>query len=201
MPNFKTAKIIPIALVLIIIAVVIAALFSVARSVFFSNNKTADSSKIDTVQDIFLNPNSVDHSVKMIVRGSLVADEKFRSYEIQISPTSRKVTIFKGYLNQPVDNITLTNNIPAYEQFVYALSKANMMKGSELTGDKNDLRGICAGGRVYEFQVLEADKPVKTLWTSSCSNSKGSLSADRSQLSNLFTSQIPDSSKIINKAF
>ena len=197
MLNFRTTRIIPIALVLILVTICIAGLVSFGRTIFFPDAKETPTS--DIVMDTFLDPNSVDHSVKMVVRGALGSDEDFSSYYIQISPTNRKVTTFKGYLKQPVDDIVLENNIPAYEQFVYALNRANMMKGVEFKDDKNDTRGICATGKLYEFQVLEANKPLKTLWTTSCHGAKGSLSANLDQISNLFTTQVPGSSKIINK--
>ena len=49
MANYRTARIIPVALVLIIIALAIAALFSVARVIFFPNSIT-DTSEINLGQ-------------------------------------------------------------------------------------------------------------------------------------------------------
>ena len=127
----------------------------------------------------------------MTVRGPIVADEDFRTYSIQITPNGRVLTLSKGYLNQQFDNITLGNNIPSYEQFVYALNAAGMMSGSQLTGDKNDARGICATGKLYEFEVLNASKTVKMLWVTTCSDTSGSETASVSTLRELFTDQIP----------
>jgi len=197
MSDHRISRIIPIALTLIVVAVSIAALISLARNIFFPGD-VKTSSQTDISKEALLST-AVDRSVSMTVRGKIVADETFRSYKIQITPTSRKITTYKGYLTEPIQNISLENNTPAYEQFVYALYKANFMKSNELTGDNNDIRGICATGNIYEFQISKANKPVKQLWTSTCSGSKGSLNASVEQLTNLFTTQIPDAKTLINK--
>jgi hypothetical protein len=194
----RNSRIIPIALILIIVAVAIAALISLARAVFFSDGTSQTVSNIDTSRSALLNT-AIDHSVSMTVRGSIVADEQFRTYQITISPTSRTLTTYMGYLDKKIDQINLGNNTPAYEEFVYALEKANYVRGTELTGDKNDRRGICATGKVYEFGTLKSGTSVKTLWTSTCNNTKGSLSASVPTLTSLFVNQIPDARKMINK--
>ncbi len=194
----RSSRIIPIALVLIISAVAIAGLVSLARAVFFSGNSSQTVTQVDVSREALLST-AVNRSVTMTVRGAIVADEQFRSYQITITPTTRTLTTYVGYLDTKVDQITLGNNTPAYEEFVYALDKANFVKGTELTGDKNDRRGICAIGTVYEFAVLKDNASVKTLWTSTCKSIKGSLSANVTTLTNLFVSQIPKAQPLINK--
>jgi hypothetical protein len=135
----------------------------------------------------------------MTVRGPIVADEDFHSYEIDISPTVRSIKTYTGYLDSIVASNNLTNSVAAYEQFVYALDKADLADGSELPGDRNDVRGVCATGRVYEFSILNNGETVKRLWTTTCKGSKGSLDASATQLANLFVSQIPDSTALIKK--
>jgi hypothetical protein len=198
MANYRTARIIPITLTLIIVAIAIAALVSVVRIIFFPNSTGTSISQTNTIKGSLLST-SADRSVRMTVRSKIVADENFRTYQIQVTPNERTLKTFKGYLDQPIDNISLGNNIPAYEQFVYALYRANLIKGTELTGDNNDMRGVCATGLLYEFQVLKADKQIDQLWTTSCSSSRGSLSATVGQLTNLFISQIPKAQLLINK--
>jgi hypothetical protein len=133
----------------------------------------------------------------MTVRGPIVANEQFHSYQMSINSLSRSLTTYQGYLEQPIASKAYDNNLKAYEQFVYALDKANYMNGDELTGDKNDTRGICATGLVYEFEVLNADATVKRLWTSTCKGSSGSLKASVSQIGDLFRAQIPDSTTLL----
>jgi len=102
-------------------------------------------------------------------------------------------------MNQQIDKVSLVNNIPAYEQFIYALYGADFMKGNELTGDSNELRGVCASGKLYEFQILKSEKVIKKLWTTSCSGLRGSLKASLTQINSLFNDQIPDVQSNIGK--
>lgn len=194
----RGSRIVPIALILIIIAIAIAALVSLGRAVFFSDGSSQTVSEVDVSRDALLST-AVDRSVKMTVRGEIVANEQFRSYEITVTPTSRTLVTYAGYLEQKIDEIVLDNNIPAYEEFVYALEKADFVAGTELTGEANDRRGLCATGQVYEFAVLKAGTSVKTLWTSTCEGVEGSLDASVTQLTSLFVNQIPKGQALINK--
>jgi len=190
------SRIVPIIIVLIVVAILIVALVSVGRAIFGGGG--TDTTKPDVGRDALLDT-SVGHSVRMTVRGPIVANEDFRSYQVTIDPSSRALVTYKGYLDQVIDSKSYGNNHKAYEQLVYALDKANMMKGDELEGDKDDTRGICADGNVYEFEVLNASSVVKRLWTSTCKGSKGSFQASVSQVKDLFLKQIPDSEKMLDK--
>jgi hypothetical protein len=192
----RNSRIVPIALILIIVAVAIAALISLARTIFFPGIQTT--SQTDTSQQALLDT-GINHSVSMTVRGPIVGNEVFHSYTMTISPTSRTLIGYTGYTNTPMDQgITLGNNPAAYEQFVYALDKINYAKGTELTGSSNDLRGVCATGDVYQFSILKDNKSVKTLWTSSCGNAKGSLGTSLTNLTPLFDAQILQSQVYIS---
>ncbi|MFY9228303.1 MAG: hypothetical protein WAO28_03180 [Candidatus Microsaccharimonas sp.] len=197
MARYRTSRILPVALVIIVIIIAIAALVSLARIVFFSSTSTTPAT-VDTSKEALLDT-SVGRSVSMTVRGPIVADEEFQSYQIDISNNVREIKTYKGYLDTVVDSVALSNNVAAYEQFVYALDKANLAKGVELSGDRNDIRGICATGRLYEFTILNNKQPVKRLWTSTCKGSAGSLNANVSQLTSLFVNQIPDAEKLIDR--
>lgn len=191
----NSSRVLPIVLLLIIIAIAVAALVSVGRAIFGGDN-AATPAQVDTSEQTLLNT-SVTHSVRMTVRGPIVADENFRSYQITVSPTSRSLITYSGYLDQLIDSKQLSNNTEAYTQFVYALNRANMVKGTPLTGDKDDMRGVCATGDVYMFETLDSGNSVKDLWTSTCSGSKGSFKASVPQVQNLFLQQIPDSDQLL----
>lgn len=191
----NSSRIVPIILVLIVIAIVIAALVSLGRAIFGGNDQTGQT---NAGRDALLDT-SVGHSVRMTVRGPLVANEEFHSYQVTIDQSERSLVTYQGYLEQSIGSKNYGNNLKAYEQFVYALDKANYMLGDELTGDKNDTRGICATGLVYEFEVIDADSTVKKLWTSTCKGSPGSLKASVTQVKSLFLKQIPDSDQLLRK--
>ncbi len=190
MSNIRNSRIIPIALVVILSIVAIAALASLARVVFFSGTSPVATSS-DAGQQSLIST-TADRSVTMTVRGPIVADENFRSYQIVVTPSKRTLTTYSGYLDKKLDQISLANNIPAYEEFVHALDRADLMQGTELKGDNNDVRGLCAIGSLYEFTTLQSEKPVKSLWTTTCKSIKGSLSARMVTVKSLFIAQIPN---------
>jgi hypothetical protein len=191
----RNSRVVPVVLILIIIAIAIAALVSLARAVFSGGSQTTSQVDISTKS---LLTTTADRSVMMTVRGPIVGDENFYSYTIAISPASRTLTMYNGYLDTPINQVILDNSTPAYEQFVYALNKANLVKGAELTGDANDTRGVCAVGDLYEFAVFKSNKSVEMLWASNCSAEKGSLNADYYAVKSLFMSQIPKSQSLID---
>jgi hypothetical protein len=188
----------PVILVLIVVGIAIAALISLGRAMFSGGGAEPSLAPVNSGKDA-LTKTTADRSVKMTVRGPIVAQENFHSYMIKVTPDSRNMTTYKGYLSEEVDSDKLDNNVQAYTQFVYALSRANLMEGTPLSGDANDTRGVCANGTVYEFEVLQGDKSVQKLWTSTCKGSQGSLKANLAQVSRLFRLQIPDFSKLAEK--
>lgn len=190
MASYNNQRILPIILVIVIIIIAVAALVSLARAIFFSGG-SGDAADEDITRSALLSTD-VDRSVTMTVRGPIVADEEFHSYSVRISPSTRVITAYSGYLDAVVDRQSYPNSTAAYEQFVYALDKAQMSEGDQFEGEANDVRGVCATGRVYEFSTLYGSETIEMLWTSTCSGSPGSLRASADQLRTLFLAQIPD---------
>ena len=195
MASYKSNRTLPTILTVVVIIIAIVGLVSLARFIFFPGTSNTPQLMDTSEQDLL--SSSVDRSVSMTVRGPIVADENFRSYKVTISPSSREIKTYTGYLGTVLDQRALTNNVAAYEEFVHALNKANLVAGQPLSGDNNDVRGICATGRVYEFSLQKDEEATETLWTSTCNGSKGSLKASADQLSQLFRAQIPESSVLI----
>lgn len=197
MANYRTKRALPVILVVVIIIIAVAALVSLARAVFFSGSD-GDEVDIDRSRSSLLD-SAQGHSVSMTVRGPIVADEEFQSYQISVTPSTRTLTTYSGYLDAVVDQVSLTNNTSAYEEFTYALDKARLAEGDELPGEKDDVRGICASGRVYEFYINDNGDTVKRLWTSTCKGSKGSLVGNVEQFKKLFVAQFPEGEAILKK--
>lgn len=197
MARYSGSRTTPFILVIIIVAVVVVAIVSLAKTIFV--NKDDQSVPVTDVSREALLSTTAERKVRMTVRGAIVADEVFASYRIEITPSSRSLTTYNSYLERPVDAISFGNNVAAYDEFVHALDKADLAKGEQLEEDKDDTRGICATGRLYEFEIINGDNVIKRLWTSTCKGSPGSLDASVEQLSNLFIEQIPDGEDIINK--
>ena len=66
------------------------------------------------------------------------------------------------------------------------------------TEEQNDLRGICASGQIYQFETLVNGETVRSLWTSDCDGSKGSATANVSEVIDMFLKQIPEGRKIVS---
>lgn len=187
-------RIFPIIVAIVVIAIVIAALFSVGRMIFLdggSSESTGDSAEQTiNLQEEVLKTNA-SREVRYTVRGPIVAEENFRSYQITVGPSSRSMITYSGYLDEVLENRTFGNNTRAYEEFVHALDKASISNTREAKDE--DIRGVCATqGRAYTFETLNSGKPTYTIWTSTCGGSKGSMAANVSQIHALFSNQIPD---------
>ncbi len=197
MNRSRMSRIIPVILVIVVITIAIFALISIGRALFGGDGAPDD---VATSKTALLNTNP-DRAVSMIVRGKIVANEDFRTYQITVTPTDRTITVYKGYLGDQLATDRLGNNTKAYQEFVNALDRAKMMDGREFVGERNNTLGICATGNLYEFQILTSYQVDKSLWTTNCSGSKGSLNASQPQLQNLFVAQIPSAQrKMIQQA-
>lgn len=189
------SRFIPIILVIVITIVAIAAVIAIGRSLFGGDNRTTPSSTTDVGREALL-ATDTSRAVRLTVRGPIVAEEQFRSYQVTLSPDARIMTTYEGYLDKQLESKRFGNNVKAYEELVYALEKRKMMEGRDLTAEQNDLRGICATGKVYTFETLQNSQPIKTLWTSDCSGSKGSAVANVAEIIDMFQKQIPDGKKM-----
>lgn len=198
----KVIRVAPILLIVAIAILSIILIVNLGRMMFGSGDsggsKISESSKVEDKSVAELLTVDASRSVKMTVRGPIVANEDARSYTVEVSPSARSLKVFKGYNGDLIDQKNFENTNISYDEFVHALNKANMMKGEALTGDADDLRGVCASGHIYDFAILKNGEVVKHLWTSTCSGSKGSLLANTKQLQDLFASQIHDFKKYVN---
>lgn len=197
-PRNSISRFIPILLVIIITIVAVAAVIAIGRALFGDGGSPNNSQPNPNIEDAktALLSTDVDRSVRLTVRGPIVANENFRSYSITITPDSREMITYEGYLDNQIDRKRLDNNTKAYTELVYALDKRKMMDGKDLTDEQNDLRGICASGKIYKFETIKNNSVVKSLWTSDCSGSKGSAQANVNEILDMFLKQIPDGKKM-----
>ncbi len=190
------SRVIPIIIVIIVIALAIWAMVSLGRAMFGGDSSTTSTTEPVNNGKAALTQTTADRSVRMTVRGPIVASENFNSYTITVTPSSRTMTTYVGYVGQQINTEQLSNDTQAYTQFVSALSRANLMEGTPFTGDADNTSGICATGNVYQFEVLQGDNTVQDLWTSTCKGSPGSLKASLAQVVSLFRAQIPSYAKL-----
>lgn len=196
--NPRRNSLLPVILIVVIVVVSVAAIVALARVLLFGGGEKSTEKKEDPQANALIQT-TADRAVRMTIRGPITADEKFRSYQITVSPSSRAMTTYAGYLDERIDTVQLDNNTRAYEEFVFALNRAGMMTGTPLEGEHNDRRGLCPGGKILEFETLQNDKTVKQLWTTTCSSSKGSYKGSASQVSDMFLTQIPQGPDLLKK--
>ena len=183
-------KIFPVIIIIIVVALVIAAIVTIGRMVFSGNSSSNDAVDTASMQQSLLNESS-DRAVRWTVRGPIIADEKFRSYQITVSPSERTYTVYSGYLDTVLRTKSYGNNADAYEQFIYALDKTGV--SSARTVKDEDLRGVCAtNGLLYQFETIASSTPDYSVWSSTCKNSPGTMTADSQKLQALFVNQITD---------
>lgn len=192
----SSSRIFPALLILIVIVVTVVALVAVGRALLGGSSRNNVS---DAPERRALLTTDADHSVRMTVRGPIVADSNFHTYQVEVSPVSRSLTTYTGYQDRQLENKQLSNNTVAYTEFVHALARANYLKEAELPEGQDDTRGACATGRLYTFEIMEAQSTVKSLWTSSCRNAPGSFKGNAEQVRDLFLRQIPDSNVLLKK--
>lgn len=196
----STPRIVPIIIIIVVVALVIAGLVAVGRMVIGGTGDSSDSSNSTASISKAVLDTTAGRSVRWTVRGPIVADEDFRSYQITVGPSERTYIVYSGYLERVISSKTYGNNTRAYEEFVYALDNANISKMRST--DTNDLRGVCAtGGIAYRFETLEDDEADQSLWSSTCSESKGSMASDPLKIHALFVNQIPDFESQFNSIY
>lgn len=187
----SSTRIFPIILIIIVVVALIAGIVTVGRYLFGGNGDVdQQKSRAETAREALLKAD-VDHSVRMTIRGPIVSDESFRSYQVTISPAQREYVVYKGYLEDVQSRKSYSNNNAAYEEFVYALDKAALTSSGKYTDEQPDLRGICATGRVYLYEILSEGSVSESYWTSTCKGSPGTFGASVQQVTDLFTKQIP----------
>ncbi len=188
------SKLLPLILVIIVTIVAIIAMVSVGRALL---NRNASDVVVDDFASRALLEANVDSSVRMTVRGPIVADEEFNSYQIQISPSERRMTTYEGYQGQVIEQRQASNTMRGYEEFIHALDRVGFTNEERSNNTLDDVRGVCASGRLYTFEILQAQSVVKELWISSCRAVPASFGGNATASRDLFLKQIADSSTLL----
>lgn len=128
-----------------------------------------------------------DTTLRLSVDGPVIANENHQSMQIDVTPKSRVVTLYKTYNNTAFKQTKYDNNQKAFESFAAALDRAGF---SASLGDKK-YAGECAAGRVYHLELLQADKVAQDLWTTSCATSR-TFGGNMAAILTLFRNQIPN---------
>lgn len=136
-------------------------------------------------------------SVRMTVYGPVVANENRESYEVTVSTSTRRFAAYQGYSQTQIASKDYDNTLEAYQQFVYALSRAGFDKERRLSTDQADDRGACSTGQRFVYELYENGDAIKRVWTTTCSSAKGSFGGVNTATKDLFNKQIPEFSTVI----
>lgn len=190
------SRFLPFIIVVIVIVLVVAAFVGLGRLIFGGGDSSQPSGDKAPLSSELLNAGN-SRAVSMTVRGPIVGNEEFRSYQITVSSDERSITSWKGYdRTNVIDSKRLDNDEKAYREFIYALDYAGFTKSAEVESDNTN--GLCSKGRVYDFQLLAGSSVVDHRWTTNC-GVKGSFRGDGPAIRELFLKQIPNASEIVNK--
>src|SRR5690606_11253357 len=98
-----------------------------------------------------------------------------------------------------LDANRLTNSTAAYTEFVNALSLAGFTEEAERSDEEEpaSMEGMCATGRLYTFELLQAQSVVRELWTTNCRQIPGTFRGDAVLIRDLFLDQIPNSKELL----
>lgn len=171
-------------LIAIVIAVVVGTIL--IRNIV--DNNSSDTKKASTTKQAVAQAKE-GTVLRLYIDGPVIADEKHQSMQIDISATSRTVTLFKTYNNIEFKKSTYANNQKAFDAFTQALDRAGYTIASPGVAAK--YAGECALGRVYHLEILQGTKVTQDLWTTSCLTTK-SFGGNMSSVLELFRNQIPN---------
>jgi hypothetical protein len=133
-------------------------------------------------------------SVRFSILGPVTADENFKSQTITLSNSARTATNYKTYQNFIDKTGSYPNNQQAYDSVVRALARSGFVRERTFKDGvvRVDQRGLCAQGYLYQLELLDAGKTIKTLTSNSCDPKVGDFAGSLSEVSKLFRDQIPD---------
>lgn len=178
-----------IAVVLIIAALLIGAIFFVGQQIFDGSN---NSGKLSAAQRLVANPTATTE-IRMNVRGPITAQEKHYSVNVAISQSARSVRVIQGYRDHVVASRDLSNSADAFRDMMSVLSGQNFMS-SRTTSLSTD--GICPDGQLIYFQIYNGAQQVGNLWTDSC-NDSGTYAGESAVIQTILK-QIPDGQSLID---
>lgn len=157
----------------------------------FSNNKTLGpqpkplSSYSDT-----------DAVAGLLISGPIVADQNFKQVQINISQVSSQINIINGYQGTVLNTKIFENNPSAYSAFLSALQGSGFNLGNSSYKYKTPV-GFCSFGDSYTYTFINGDDTIIDYWATSCGG-QGNFKGSVGYVNQLFESQIPDFSTIIN---
>lgn len=173
-------------------------IIAIARNIF--KPKKAPSAVVQ--QAVLSDYAKAGTSVKLQVGGPIVGDEKYVSYQIQITESSRTITTFAGYQQTVTNSKQYDNNAQAYQTFLRALERENFL--ARLRGStSDDYTAVCTAGKRYVYVLTDQQgATVSQLWNSACSKKNpGTAGGNTAAVRSLFKAQIADFSTVLSNQY
>jgi hypothetical protein len=134
-----------------------------------------------------------DSQVVAITDGPINGDDTHRAIRITVDRNMRTIDVVQGYEGKVIVTKSYPNNQKAYNDFMYALARANY--GKPRKTDIKTEKGICPTGRRFVFEVFNGVDSISRTWTANCQ--KGNTTAVPSRITDLFRRQITDYDEVI----
>lgn len=168
-------------------------LTSIARNIFDGAGGSSSSQAIDNADDILIDTVDV---TRFTVSGPIVATSDHRSYDIEVNERLVTITLYADYGQTQLERQSYANNDAAYQEFLKALDKAEVLERRNGTDTEDDLNyeGACPTGRRY---VVELNDDT-TRWSTSCDSSRGTMGGSLRVIRRLFNEQAPDAREILS---
>lgn len=151
-----------------------------------NKNSTSSSKPAKNTPAVLTDYITPESKMVLTIDGTINGDDIHRSIRITVDHNDRELEVIQGYQNNVIQRNTFVNNMSAYDSFVHALGRTGFGKVRK-TSD-TDIRGVCATGQRYTFEVYDDGKNVSRTWSATCT--KGTSMAMAPQVLALFKAQI-----------
>lgn len=182
-----------IALVVLVVMILIGGVVFAVSTMFNDNKKTATAATEQTNQ-LLLKPKEKT-TVRMAVRGPIIAKEKHYDIDVSVSAGHRKLVVFNSYdNNKELAKIELDNSEGSFKDFTQALYNAGFLNNSTA----EQARGVCPNGQLINYIVeIEGQEKYKA-WSTSCKQ-QGSFAGQGDKVVGLMLNQIPNGKDTIHR--
>ncbi len=175
----------------VIILIFVSVIWLFARG----DNKPKQGSKVSTGTTIVDYANT-DVAVRFTEEGKINARENHRVLQITVSQSERTITLFDGFQGSVLKNQTFLNDQDSYRALLAGLQNSGYTKTQIVTKNVNPIAS-CPNGKRFRYDIVEGANLKQSLWSSTCSSTKGTFAGRSSEVQTLFRNQIPDYSSFV----
>jgi hypothetical protein len=169
--------------------IILVAVFIIA---FGLGNENTTTRKTVNLEDYAYSDATVSATTDGIINGN----DQHRAIKITVSKSHRTLHIYQGYEGTIAQSYSFTNNPTAFKQFLASLQKSKWTSVKRTSSTSVD--GQCPTGFRYIFANSGIDDIPNNLWSTTCSNIRGTFGGDTDLMLRLFQAQITDYNTLIS---